>query len=310
MRTLLLSTCALILLAAQVLPVSAQDCYVVGTWNLEHFGIGKSRGFPEMSGQLGPRTNAQLDGIAAAIRETIDAKVLVLNEINGRSHEASSAELDDLIGRLGPSWQHSIARSGDSQRNAIIWDSAHAEMIAQYEIEIAEEQIEGKDVFERDPLAVYFRLLQAGTTRLASGQHLAGNHDAAMARLRRELQWLRGRDPVLPREEDDIFLAGDLNANPYKAPKEAFFTSFNRGNWKLLAQGPDYPATRINGSQIDFIIVTRRNSRQHGLWGEEINTDEATVWHELASDDWDAFRRDYSDHFPVTTCVAVTDDSD
>lgn len=319
MRILALSLCTVILLAAQLLPVSAQDCNVVGTWNLEHFGENKSRGFPEISGQLGPRTNAQLDGIATSIRDTIRAKVLVLNEINGLRDEARSAELDDLMGRLGPSWRYSIARSGGSQRNAIIWDSEHAEMIAQYEIEIAKEKVEGKDIFERDPLAAYFRFLQDGMARndllvvalhLASGQQHASNHDAAMARLRGELKSLRGRDPVLPREEDDIFLAGDLNANPYEAPTEAFFTSFNRGNWKLLADGPNYPATRINGSQIDYIIVTRRNSRQQGLWGEEIDTGQATVWNELAVDGLDAFRRDYSDHFPVTACIAVTDDRD
>src|SRR6185312_2189598 len=97
---------------------------------------------------------------------------------------------------------------------------------------------------------------------LASGQHLTENHDAAMKKLRDKLRTLRGHSPILPQSEDDILLAGDLNASPFDNNRESFFTTFNRGNWKLLASGPDYPATRINGSKIDYIIVTRENDTQ------------------------------------------------
>lgn len=300
-------------------PAQAAGCYVVGTWNLEHFGFGKSRGFPEMSGQIDERTPEQLDGIASAIRDTLQAKILVLNEINGRAGAASSAELDDLIARLGATWAHRIAASGESQRNAIIWDTRFVEEIAHKEIFVGRKLVEGKDIFERDPLAVFFRFLEDEEPRndllvvalhLASGQENEKNHDAAMLRLRGELRTLRGNDPILPNSEDDILLAGDLNASPFEPPTEEFFKSFNRGNWKLLAAGPTYPATRVNGSQIDYIIVTRTNSRQVGLWNEEISVPVAIVEQALAEGDMVQYRRDFSDHFPVTTCVDVVDDSD
>lgn len=316
-----IAACAAAFLGRQV---TAQDCYTVGTWNLEHFSASShSRGFPELHDTLPPRTPAQLDLLAAAIRDRVGAKILVLNEINGRPGQATSAELEDLVTRLGPSWRQAIDKSGRDQRVAIIWDSTDVEEIARLEISIPEERIgtgdDATDIFARDPLAVYFRFLKGGQARndllvvglhLASGQHLTENHDAAMKKLRDKLRSLRGHSPILPQAEDDILLAGDLNANPFDNNRESFFTTFNRGNWRLLASGPDYPATRINGSKIDYIIVTRKNDAQSGLFGEEIETEDPTVHHELAPNGPDEYRQDYTDHFAVTTCIAVTHDSD
>ena len=63
-------------------------------------------------------------------------------------------------------------------------------------------------------------------------------------------------------------------------------------------------------SQIDYIIVSRHSTNFRGLFGEEITTPAATVHQSLADNDWEEFRRVYSDHFPVTTCVTVQADSD
>jgi len=297
----------------------AAQCLTVGTWNLEYFGVGKSRGFPEAAGEIGPRTNAQLDGIAQAIRDTIGASVLILNEINGRDGKASSAELEDLVQRLGPSWKYAIDKSGRAQRNAMIWDGNAVDALATQEIYIAPKKVNGQDIFERDPLAIYFRAKGASkradflvvALHLKSGQGETENHDAAMDRLRRELKALRGHNDVLPAAEDDILIGGDLNASPYDGPKEGFFDSYNRGNWKLLAEGDDYPATRLAKRQIDYLIVTRKTSRQHGLWDEEVAASPAHVWRELAgNNNLDRYRKSYSDHFPVTTCVDATTDND
>jgi hypothetical protein len=63
-------------------------------------------------------------------------------------------------------------------------------------------------------------------------------------------------------------------------------------------------------SQIDYLIVTRKTAAQSGLLGEELTNGEATVHQQLANGDWNGFRRVLSDHFPVTTCVAVMSDND
>ena len=310
-----------VLLAAAMPAMAQETCSTIGTWNLEYFGFDASRGFPELQGadRLPARTNAQLDDVARAIRDEISAQILVLNEINGRNGQAASDELEDLTTRLGGGWKYLIAESGRRQRNAIIWNDQMFELIAHREIYIAPVSVGGFDIFERDPLVAYFRARGGGAgggdvvvvaLHLKSGTHNTENHDAAMERLKRELRALRGRNPVLPREEDDIVLAGDFNASPYDGDEEAFFQGFNHGNWKLLAEGDDYPATRISGRKLDYIFVTRKTSRQNGIFGEELTDSPAHVWVELASDNQAAFRRTYSDHFPVTSCIDLTTDND
>ena len=112
---------------------------------------------------------------------------------------------------------------------------------------------------------------------------------------------------------------GDLNANMFLPPVEDFFVEMDdpAGDWDILA-GDNYPATRLSevplqlrSSQIDCIIASRRTTTRNGLVGDEITDTEAHVHTELL--DWkapDAFRRDLSDHLPVTIRVRVTDDRD
>jgi len=63
-------------------------------------------------------------------------------------------------------------------------------------------------------------------------------------------------------------------------------------------------------SQIDYLIASRNLPGKRGLFGEEITAEQATVHQNLADRDWDGFRRVFSDHFPVTTCVSVIPDND
>jgi hypothetical protein len=113
-----------------VLPACAQQGYVVGAWNLEHFHEGAKRGFPE--GSIRARRTADYQFIASIIKN-VDAKILVLSELNGEvvvqtdedgSFEAvQSPELNKLIGMLGPTYDYVIADSGGSQRIAVLFDT-------------------------------------------------------------------------------------------------------------------------------------------------------------------------------------------
>ena len=217
------------------------------------------------------------------------------------------------------------ASSGNSQRVAFVYDTRFVRPNAVTEIEVDRIEIQGKDIFDRDPLVGHFTFLVEGTDHndllvvglhLASGQHNNRNHDAAMTRLLRELDQLRAEGTVLQAGEFDILLAGDLNANMFDNKVEEFFTSMDSGDWDVLAEAP-YPATRLSGvplqprnSRIDYIIASRVNGVQRGLSGEEITASAATVHQDLADDDWDTFREQFSDHFPVTTCVGVVADAD
>jgi hypothetical protein len=136
-----------------------------------------------------------------------------------------------------------------------------------------------------------------------------------MATLRQRLAAARAEGTVLPTAEADILLGGDLNASRFDTKIEEFFTEMDTGEWAVLAQAP-YPATRLAGvplaprSQIDYLLVTRQTAARSGLFGEEVTAAQGTVHQDLANGQWDTYRRVFSDHFPVTTCVGVTEDND
>lgn len=214
----------------------------------------------------------------------------------------------------------------DTQRVALVWDTKFVQNIEIHEIFVARKEVQGDDIFNRDPLAGRFVLLENSEPRndlvvvglhLASGQRSTRNHDAAMTRLRGELWALRGKHAILPKEEDDIILAGDLNANAFDEHEEMFFTTFNRGNWLVLV-GDGYPATRLAGeplkpgSPIDYILATTKRGRQSGLVGEELphNAYGQVRTDLIQNDDYDGFRKNFSDHLPVTVCVTLMRDSD
>jgi endonuclease/exonuclease/phosphatase family metal-dependent hydrolase len=321
---------------AQVVPAAPTPsglCYPVGTWNLEWFHAAKTRGFPENT-QGGPtypaRTPNDLTAIAAALRDALGIRILILNEINGEDREVEgevqprSAELDALVRELDPAFQYLIARSGNAQRVALLWDSRQVRLNAAAEIVVPPTIVQGKDLFARDPLMAHFTLLHEGQPQndllvvgihLAAGQHLTRNHDAAMALLLRKLAEARAEGTVLPAGEFDVLIGGDLNASWYDDKPERLFDDLNTVEWAVLA-GPNYPATRLAGvplaprSHLDYLIVTRKTPTRSGLLGEEIAAAEATVHQALAHGDWDTFRRVFSDHFPVTTCVGVMADND
>ena len=303
---------------------SPADCYKVGAWNLENFSKNAQRGFPESTGggpTYPPRTNVQYESIAKAIRDTLDAKVLVLNEVDGGRGQRTSQELDDLVHILGPSWRYVIGTTGgreQNQRLALLWDDSFASLDAHEEIAVPKKTVGGKDIFDRDPLAGRFTFLHAGQRRndlvvvalhLASGQSKTKNHDAAMHRLANELRRLRGHHQVLPEFESDILVAGDLNANAFDDDREEFFAQYRKARWTLLAHAGNYPPTRLGGvplkprSTIDYILAT--------LTPAELAQPSAKVWDELVEGgDFDAFRETYSDHFPVTVCVSIMPDYD
>jgi hypothetical protein len=311
------------------------ECYEVGLWNLEHFGKGKTRGFPEYTyspkgPSYPPRTPAELTLLANAIRDVIRAKILVLTEISGshdeenESQPAVSEELDDLVSRLGASFRYIIAKSGSSQRLAIVYDTRYARLNAWEEISVSNHKVQGKGLFDRQPLMGHFTFLLNGQEQndllilglhLASGQQLTDNHDQAMTTVVTKLGEARLAGTVLPPGEYDILMVGDLNASWFDNHIEQFFNALN-GEWKVMARDATYPATRLAGeplqprSQIDYLIASRHQAGKRGLFGEEIVIEQATVHHALADGDWYYFRRTFSDHFPVTTCVAVVVDND
>jgi endonuclease/exonuclease/phosphatase family metal-dependent hydrolase len=293
---------------------------VVGTWNLEWFS-------------LNTRTDDDLRMIAEVIRDELNAKILILNEIHGEGgRDNPRAESDDLatllvkLNELGGYYDYIITESGGSQRVAMIYDRDAALLNNWYEADIPEYRIQDQDIFCRNPLIAHFTFLQDGLPmndllivglHLASGKHRTINHDEAMASLRVELDNARISGTVCPVDEFDILVAGDLNADMFDEKVEEFFSIWDSGDFDVLAED-GYPRTNLWGSppqpwsHLDYIIVSRIFGSQNGLQGEEINVTSATVWNSLsdAAGGYDCYEEHYSDHFPVTVEIRVMADTD
>lgn len=302
--------------------------FVVGTWNLEHFGINKTRGFPENT-RGGPgypkRTEGNYSYIASIIRDA-GFKILVLQEIDGFHGDEGwnvSPALDKVVHSL-PNFDYVLADSGGSQRIAILFDESAVRLNAYCETNFENTRVDGKGIFDRQPLIAHFTLMQGDTpmndlavvgVHLASGQHHTENHDTAMTLLRDAIADIRLTGECIPPDENDILIAGDFNANRFDNKVETLWTDFENDGWDVL--GDDlarYSPTRLSGhplklrsSRIDYIIVSERNN---GLSGEEIQTDTVVIHEHLIGHDAEAYRRQASDHIPVSVTIRVMEDTD
>ena len=314
-------------------PGSASYC-VVGAWNLEHFQEGAARGFPENT-HGGPSYPARTDedyAIIAGMIRRIEARILVLEEVGAQTSEAGgrtttrSRELDRLLRALQPEhFEYVVGASGSSEHVAILYDTSRAQLDNVCECDFPRDlKVDGKTVFDREPLLAHFTLLNDGHpandllvvgVHLASGQRLNKNHDEAMRLLREDLQARRREGRCIPRDENDVIIAGDFNTSRFDKSVESFWNEMDQGDWDVLGDDPaNYPVTRLSGvplqlrdSRIDYIIVSRGH---HGLAGEEVLQESPTVHQELIGASPDEYRRRASDHLPITVQVQLMADTD
>jgi endonuclease/exonuclease/phosphatase family metal-dependent hydrolase len=308
-------------------PCNEIESQVVGAWNLEWLHNNKTRGFPENTNggpTYGPRTDSDYQKIAEVIRDKIDAKILVLSEINGAT-SARSNELDRLLQKLGRHWGYYLSPSTGQQRLAVLFDSSAVNCTRCLEIPVTERKIQDKDIFDRDPLACAFTFLDhSGTPRndllvvavhLASGQQLNVNHDTAMAVLFRKLASVTSNG-TFSAAEHDVLIAGDFNTSRYDNKIETFWENASPASFRFKTMSPedgeDYPGTRLAGvplapkSQIDYIMISACNG---GLI-DEVAEPSAEVRVDLLPGDFNLFRQHLSDHIPVTVHIKVVPDND
>jgi hypothetical protein len=92
--------------------------------------------------------------------------------------QSCSEELDALLTHLGPSFQYIIARSGDTQRVALLYDTRYVRLNAATEITVPPTLVQNKDIFARDPVMGHFTFLHNGQPQndlLVVGVHLAAD---------------------------------------------------------------------------------------------------------------------------------------
>lgn len=308
---------------------------VIASWNLEHFKLSGTRGFPENTRggpTYGPRIAEHYRDIAEVISVNLGASIVVLNEVDGESiHE--SRVLDRVIEHLGSHWKYRLSANGDPQRIAILWntDAVDSTRCRTLPVEGDLEVTDGsktKKVFDRKPIACHFRLLdETGMKQndllvvgvhLASGQHLVNNHNRAMKEIRKRIPGVLAGNSSTTGEKD-ILIAGDYNANRYDDEEENFWDNYDPTGFQYRtlspASGDEYPATRLSGhplgpkqSKIDYIMAS---ALPGGLVGAELTQSRAVVHMDLATErGYDTFRLELSDHVPLTVAVRVLPDDD
>lgn len=301
---------------------------MVGAWNLEHFSLGAQRGFPE--DQRGgpsypPRSAADFRQIARLIERELGASLMLLTEVDGVSL-TRSPELDRLVEALGPDWDYRLTESGGHQHIAALFDRRALRLSKCVELNFAEEKLDQKDIFTRNPLACFFGFhdprgrslsdfIVVGV-HLASGQNRVKNHNRAMSILVERLHESL-RNGTFPSGERDLLIGGDFNASRYDRYRERFWDDFDPDGFRLVALAPsakaEYPATRLGGvplrpsSQIDYFLAS---SNRGGALGMLVSPIAQVHTSTLSSLGAEGFRRSLSDHLPVTIRLQVLPDDD
>lgn len=291
---------------------SLADSWTLGVWNIENLGPTSSRGFPELRGnkQLPARTNAQLRQIADYIQDDLGVDAIMLSEIV-RTHESGgeqrSSQLDTIVTNLDGEWEYRMGSTGRKSL-AFLFNTARIRVEVAEEFSVGEFTIQEKDIFLRDPLVVWIDVLDENGERvddlLLIGLHLKSvqtyrdNHLVAVVKLITELKAFKKANRI-DENERDVIILGDMNDSAHRRARFNYMFNYldDKGFTHLRNDNGDYPDTRINGSEIDHIFIADHlefdwidpGSFTVHVVGQHKNDDERT-----------AFRRDFSDHFPLT----------
>lgn len=258
----------------------------IGAWNLEFFG---NREDP-------PRTDEDMQAVADYIKE-LDVQALALCEING------SKPLKDLCGRLGPGWKFVIGTSGQLGEKGqiapgVLWDDTRLELLTAGELH----EVKKGNLFHRVPVTAAFRCRAGGPDFRVISVHLkAGRQPEDFERRQGEVAALRaylGQLVSDPDEDNDIVVLGDFNHCHTAAEADALtdgaFAAF------LTKSGAGRSIMHFD-RQIDHIVPL-------GTF-EEIESRSFKI-HNKGLREADAWRKTYSDHFPVTVELAAVPDDD
>ncbi|QDU50483.1 endonuclease/exonuclease/phosphatase family protein [Gimesia panareensis] len=304
--------------------VSFAEEFRIGVWNIEKLSTRSKRGFPEWKGdkQVDPRTDAQLKKVANYIRDDLKADALMLIEIDddgpdGTSLKPRSAQLDFIESELGDNWDYYLGRTGGDLRIGFLFNKNRIKLRKIVNLTANEFKVADEDVYDRDPLFVHISLLENGQPQndflfvglhLKSQQKFVHNHMAAVAKLLGDLGSKTVREDLrLPTlsEENEIIVVGDMNDGAIERNGFKYMFDYFEGvGYDHL--GPDsdaYDDTRVNGSKIDHIFVSKN------MIGQIVKPNTFKV-HGVPNSKRDNYRKTYSDHFPVTVEVSSQSDND
>ncbi|MFY9345321.1 MAG: endonuclease/exonuclease/phosphatase family protein [Planctomycetota bacterium] len=291
---------ALLLAALSCTTLFAQapeSSFRIGTWNLEFLGAAGS-----FRNNLPLRDDADYAAIGKKVVE-IGVAVLAVQEICGE------APLRKVAAGAGPEWTVLLGTTGGwddgktAQNIGFLYDRAQVELLAAEELLQLPRTANGLPIFHRVPVTACFKHKRSGcdfrlvTVHLKAGQK-ADDELKRAAESRLLAGWLDALQQN-PGEDADIVLLGDFNATYGTVPETNFEQSQLR---RYLAPAVATPTIMHFPEPIDQVVV--------GSGFHELRSDSFTVDGDCDGMPRDAWRKTYSDHFPVTVTLAARSDDD
>lgn len=132
--------------------------YQICCWNLEHFSPTAKRGFPEASPRIDPRTEEQLNALAAKIRDEIKAEIYLFSEIENEAY------LANFVQKIGADWKYDIGISGSNQKTAFVWNTKAVKVIKGGDVVITDTFTASgreREIFDREPQLLHVVFLDS-----------------------------------------------------------------------------------------------------------------------------------------------------
>jgi len=269
----------------------------IGTWNLEFLG---AEG--DYRNKLPPRDDSDYQKLGEKVR-SLGVAVLAVQEICGE------APLRKVAAAAGPSWQVLLGTSGGwddgktSQQIGFVYDDQQVELLQAEELVALPREQEGVPIFHRVPVSACFRVKATGFDFRAVTVHLKAGQKAPDEQKRR-LEATLLHDWVValqrePGEDQDIVVLGDFNSTYGTVPQQALETG---GSLQYIVPKTATPTIMHFPEPIDQVAVARAF--------DELERASFMVHSDFGGLAKDAWRKTYSDHFPVTVTIAAASDTD
>lgn len=287
---------ALLFLAAQL--AAQSPTLRIGTWNLEFLGSEN----PSHRNNLPPRDDQDFAKIGEKVKG-LGVAVLAVEEVCG------PAPLQKVAAGAGPSWQFVLGTSGawddgkTSQQVGFLYDTAQVELLFAEELLQLPREKDGVPIFHRVPVTAAFKVKATGFDFRATVVHLkAGQKKDDEQKRRLEATFLREwftKLQATPGEDEDRVLLGDFNST-YGSEPETILEQEHLLTY--LRPKSATPTIMHFADPIDQIVV--------GPGFGELRADSFTVDNDFDGMPKDAWRKTYSDHFPVTVEIVAARDED
>ena len=278
-------------------PAQRRPQLAIGTWNLEFLGAPGN-----LRNDTPPRTDADVAAIGAMVK-SLGVAVLAVQEICGE------APLQQVATSIGRTWAFVLGTTGGwddgktAQNIGFLYDNAVVELLSAEELLAFPRELEGVPIFHRVPVTVCFRVRATGFDFRMVTVHLKAGQKAQDEQKRRlEATTLHGWLQQLqktPGEDQDIVVLGDFNSSYGSEPE----TVLEDGKMMHYLEPKARTPTIMHFPEpIDHVVVAPAF--------DELNAESFTVHSDLGGLDKNAWRKIYSDHFPVTATIAANSDGD